>query len=180
MTATVDFLVETATDVLYVANASLRYRPDRGNDDGRDGETDAPREARQAGDEAMHPLPHPGATPRGRRPPNRGMLWTLDENGELTMVPVRTGISDGTNTVVMGRTLEAGPAGDRRSVEQRRLNRQFEFALPAAEQRQSPTRPAVPGRDLIMTTNRRHRPERSEQDLRHGQQPGPRPAAAST
>lgn len=106
MTATVDFLVETATDVLYVTNASLRYKPDQETMAAVFDRKHSEREALQDGSAA------PPSSSRSDKDDtaaaNRGMLWTLDEAGELDLVPVRTGISDGTNTVVMGRSLEAG------------------------------------------------------------------------
>lgn len=106
MTATVDFLVETATDVLYVANASLRYKPDQ--------ETIAAAMERRRSERAsLHDRSDGPSRSQGNSRDNaanadRGMLWTLNENGQLDMVPVRIGISDGTNTVVMGRNLKAG------------------------------------------------------------------------
>ncbi len=106
MTATVDFLVETATDVLYVANASLRYKPDQ--------ETMSAALERKRSERAALPggSDKPPHSPRGSRKgaadANRGMLWTLNTEGQLEMVPVHLGISDGTNTVVMGRDLEVG------------------------------------------------------------------------
>ena len=44
----------------------------------------------------------------GQAGDDRGMLWTVDDSGQLVVIPVRIGISDGSNTVVMGRDLEAG------------------------------------------------------------------------
>jgi HlyD family secretion protein len=106
MTATVDFLVKTATDVLCVANASLRYKPDQ--------ETMAAALERKRSERALLQKggdgtpPSPKGSGDGAAAANRGLLWTLDDSGQLEMVPVRIGISDGTNTVVMGRNLEAG------------------------------------------------------------------------
>jgi HlyD family secretion protein len=81
MTATVDFLVETASDVLYVPNAALRYKPDQ---------------------EAI------GRMNSGQMPADRGALWTVDENGDLALIPVRTGLSDGTSTQISGPMLAEG------------------------------------------------------------------------
>jgi HlyD family secretion protein len=106
MTATVDFLVETAADVLYVANASLRYRPDQEAMTAAFERMRAEREARQ-GDETSSQSP-PLNDGSGQGGDDRGMLWTVDEDGQLAVIPVRTGISDGINTVVMGRSLEEG------------------------------------------------------------------------
>ena len=106
MTATVDFIVETATDVFYVANASLRYKPDQETMTAAFDRLRSEREALQdGGDGSFSP---PRGTGPGVNAGDRGMLWTVDDSGQIAMIPVRTGISDGTNTVVVGRNLEAG------------------------------------------------------------------------
>ncbi len=106
MTATVDFLVETATDVLYVANASLRYKPDQ---EAMAAALERKRSEMAALEEKPDGIPRPPRNSgNGTEAADRGMLWTLDDSGRLNFVPVRIGISDGTNTVVMGRNLEAG------------------------------------------------------------------------
>ncbi len=107
MTATVDFLVDTATDVLHVPNAALRYKPDQAT---MTAAVERMRAARQADmDGGTNPrADRPAGHENAAAPSNRGALWVVDETGELAMIPVRTGISDGTNTVVMGRRLEAG------------------------------------------------------------------------
>jgi len=106
MTATVDFIVETATDALYVSNASLRYKPD---DETMKTAFERMRSEREVlqGDSTSTRRPPPraeGSTATG----DRGMLWTTDETGQIAMIPVRTGISDGTNTVVTGDKLDGG------------------------------------------------------------------------
>lgn len=106
MTATVDFLVETATDALYVSNASLRYKPDEETMADAFERMRAERDARrESGEDAPGP---PADATAGGSPADMGMLWTLDDDGRLAMIPVRTGISDGTSTVVTGRRLESG------------------------------------------------------------------------
>jgi HlyD family secretion protein len=106
MTATVDFIVETATDALYVSNASLRYRPDDETMRAAFERMRAEREARRDGSVETPPRGMTGANEDSAD--NRGMLWMINERGQLAMIPVRTGISDGTNTVVIGSRLEAG------------------------------------------------------------------------
>ena len=44
----------------------------------------------------------------GQMPDGMALLWYLDEEGNLSMSPVRTGISDGQSTQVMGRRVEEG------------------------------------------------------------------------
>lgn len=107
MTATVDLLVETATQVLYVPNASLRYKPDQDTIAAAMERRRSERASLSSGSEGS-PRPQESSRTSAAASPNRGMLWTLDENGQVDLVPVRIGISDGTNTVVMGRNLEAG------------------------------------------------------------------------
>ena len=105
MTATVDVIVETASDVMYVSNASLRYKPD---DESMQAAFERLRAAREASrDDAAEGSRLP-RNQDGSPPADRGALWTVDATGQLAMIPVRTGISDGTNTVITGRSLEAG------------------------------------------------------------------------
>ena len=140
MTATVDFLIETATDVLKVSNAALRFRPTEAMIAEARERMQQQREARQAN------LPDSVRQQRGQRGGNgegvqrRGqggfggqgggfggqgggfagfggrqggnsdftMLWYLDEEGNLSMAPARTGISDGQMTEIRSRRLEPG------------------------------------------------------------------------
>ncbi|MGH9796584.1 MAG: efflux RND transporter periplasmic adaptor subunit, partial [Candidatus Polarisedimenticolia bacterium] len=96
MTATTDFLVETATGVLKVPNAALRLRPTaemldglrtRRGGDGRPG----------AGDGA-------GGGPGG----DRTLLWFLDDGGGLDALRVRAGLTNGLETQVEGDGLREG------------------------------------------------------------------------
>jgi HlyD family secretion protein len=86
MTARVDFQVDSASDVLKVANAALRFRPEGQGSPSR--RADALR-AREAGE----------GTP--------GQVWTL-RNGTLEALPVRAGLSDGVTTQIAGAGLEEG------------------------------------------------------------------------
>lgn len=114
MTATVDFLIETADDVLYVSNAALRFRPTeemiaalraRREGEGGEGGGGSPTGARGGPGRPQGGWPGAGA---GNGPPDRAVLWTLDDAGDPQPVPVRTGISDGTSTEVNGPRIEAG------------------------------------------------------------------------
>lgn len=100
MTATVDFLVETADDVFYVANAALRYRPAEAQIAAAFERLRAERDS-GGDDEAGSRRPAAGAAAEE----DRKMLWSLDPAGELTAIPVRTGISDGTYTAILGGDL---------------------------------------------------------------------------
>jgi len=132
MTATVEFLTARVEGVLRVANAALRFQPpeamltgfrermraemaERMAAGGEPGATPAgrgnvlePGAARGPGDgtpsDANRPGPAGGTTGRGVG----SRLWALDSAGELTMVRVRPGISDGQYTEVSGPRLEEG------------------------------------------------------------------------
>ena len=87
MTARVDFTVDSASDVLKVANAALRFRPE--------GSATAP----AAGS--------PGSARGSRERPAAQQLWRL-QGDTLKPVPVKAGLSDGLMTEVEGSGLEAG------------------------------------------------------------------------
>jgi HlyD family secretion protein len=106
MTATVDFLVESVEDVLKVANAALRFRPTeammaelrerdrrgRSTQRGADGESGTVRRGRGMG--------FPGG---GQGPPqDMTVLFFLDGEGRLGAAPVKTGLTDGQSTEIMG------------------------------------------------------------------------------
>ncbi|HMB89956.1 MAG TPA: efflux RND transporter periplasmic adaptor subunit, partial [Rhodothermales bacterium] len=139
MTATLDFLIETASDVFKVANAALRFRPTEDmvaemrarRQQARENRPDSLRErfggrrdsTRQGnrgngqggfggGDQGSF---GPGGGQGGfggfgGRQGRSGMtmLWYVDETGNLAIAPVRTGITDGESTEIMGRTIEPG------------------------------------------------------------------------
>ncbi|MGD9547829.1 MAG: efflux RND transporter periplasmic adaptor subunit [Candidatus Krumholzibacteriia bacterium] len=116
MTATVDFIVDEATDVLFAPNAALRFRPsqeemaaafarrraERGRGPGEEGTTGPRGQGADSGPGGQ------GGQPGGTMPADRGMLWVTREDGTLDVVMVRTGITDGTNTAVEGRDLVEG------------------------------------------------------------------------
>ena len=103
MTARVEFLTESAENVLKVANAALRFKPDPAVILSReDGEgppaSNRARAARTAGG--------PSASTRLRM--TGGTIYTVDANGALQPIRVRTGITDGKVTEVRGRELKEG------------------------------------------------------------------------
>lgn len=132
MTATVEFLIDTARDVYKIPNAALRFRPteqmmaalrDRfGQQRGGSTTPDSTRQRMAQGD----------STARGQRgngnsgfgggqeggfggpgggASNFAMLWYLDDNGQVAAMPVRTGITDGQSTQITplrDATLEPG------------------------------------------------------------------------
>ena len=93
MTATVDFSVETATDVLKIQNSALRFRP-------------TPQMLKMLKTLAE-------TRERGRRPASadggRGArLWILGADGKLSVVPIETGLTDGQWTEISGEGIEEG------------------------------------------------------------------------
>jgi HlyD family secretion protein len=102
MTATIDFVIETASDVLMISNAALRFRPTtammaevrerRSQMLGNRGDSNVVRSKRD-----MSSSRRDGA-----------LLWHLDELGTLAADRVRTGISDGQSTAITGTAIEEG------------------------------------------------------------------------
>ena len=104
MTARVEFLTNSAEDVLKVANAALRFKP---ADDAKVATVERPQTTTATGTAA------PAAGNRQRRVrtgerPAIGTLYTVDEQGTLTPIRVRTGLTDGSTTEVRGQNLKAG------------------------------------------------------------------------
>lgn len=124
MTATVNFLVDSATDVLRVPNTALRFQPpadvlealraerqQQGGAAPLGGTGDGPSTA-VAGQRAPGGFGGFSGQRRpaggGGIPSNRGVLWTLAADGTLRPVRVTTGLTDGQYTVVEGEGLEEG------------------------------------------------------------------------
>jgi HlyD family secretion protein len=107
MTARVEFLVDSAENTLKVSNAALRFKPESNA---------APAAASRGTNGATASSPN-AAQPRAMR--NRsgagagngtrgGTLYVLGEKNELKPIRVRTGITDGTMTVVSGPNVTEG------------------------------------------------------------------------
>jgi HlyD family secretion protein len=114
MTARVDFLVQSAENVLRVPNAALRYRP---TDEvlARFGPAPASGDAKaEAGPAAAAATGSAAGTARARRSESGasgsrgGTLYALDAKGKLQALRVRTGITDGLFTEVEGKDVEEG------------------------------------------------------------------------
>ncbi|HJQ37478.1 MAG TPA: efflux RND transporter periplasmic adaptor subunit [Thermoanaerobaculia bacterium] len=95
MTARVDFLTNTAENVLKVANSALRFKPADGVEVVK---KERPQNAQQR---------QPRTTTRTRSG-GMGTLYVLNAEGKLEAVRVRTGISDGSATEIRGRDLKEG------------------------------------------------------------------------
>ena len=132
MTAAVTVETARAEDVVRVPNAALRFRPTEeifaalgqtppAGPGAPAGNDLRPAVAREGGQGAADMAPEQLAAMRGglrqegrgRRPGNaaaagdRAMVWVFDQ-GSLGRIPVRTGISDGTQTAVLGGELAPG------------------------------------------------------------------------
>jgi HlyD family secretion protein len=117
MTATVQFLTGSANDVLTVPNAALRFRPSAdlianaggrraaGGDSARVGSRTPADSARWR---ARRGGASEGSASGARSGGSMGVLWTVDADGKLKAIRVRTGLSDGQKTEVQGRELTAG------------------------------------------------------------------------
>ena len=119
MTATVEFIVARASDALKVSNSALRFTPTesmmaelaelRDKDGGADrGPPDAGPGARRS---TAMPNPSRGGWP-GRRTLGAGRAapssFYLDEDGNLAVALVKTGITDGQSTVIEGTGITEG------------------------------------------------------------------------
>ncbi len=123
MTATVEFLVSRAENVLKIANAALRFQPTEamraamlarrdttggGRSAGAGAGVGAGSTRQQTGalasrGQRANATGSTGTRRAGARPV---MLWQVDENGELKTIRVRTGLTDGQYTEVSGDGLE--------------------------------------------------------------------------
>jgi HlyD family secretion protein len=91
MTANVKIISDQKADVLRVPNAALRFRPPGV-------ESDRPAQARSGGG------PVAGAG-RGGGAGQRGRVWTMGKDGKPQAIAVRLGITDGSQTEVVGDQL---------------------------------------------------------------------------
>ncbi len=114
MTATIDFLIGQAKNVLRVANAALRLKPSQemvqelmkqfAARTGRapDGMNAGPAAAGSGG------FPRAGANGARQRPKDVGLLWFLDSSGNPKALRVKIGISDGQMTEVRSMEIKEG------------------------------------------------------------------------
>ena len=116
MTATVDFLIETAEDVLMVPNAALRFRPTDAmtaaliarQEQEMAAMPDSLRERFAARREGGQGDGVAGSGGEGQGDGNFARLWYLDDAGQVAVARVRTGVSDGSMTQIQGPAVEAG------------------------------------------------------------------------
>jgi HlyD family secretion protein len=116
MTARVDFLTKSATDILKVSNAALRFHP---SDEllAQLGQKPASTTTAAATSTARAPATSSQGQPSGTRTrgtgqgngsSSSGTLYYLDAKGQIQSMKVRTGITDGTSTEVQGKGLTTG------------------------------------------------------------------------
>jgi HlyD family secretion protein len=131
MTATVDFIVDNATQVLAVPNAALRFKPSeemmaelkaahqkaragKEGDSANAAKQDSgsgvrrPRSASAAGGDPHGASSIAGSRSTTMRKPGAAMLWVLGENGKPRPLRIITGLSDGQQTQVTGEGLSEG------------------------------------------------------------------------
>lgn len=131
MTATVEFVIASAENVLKVSNAALRFRPPEALAAEVRARFQKEMAARRTAQGEGTPGQRPegaGADPAPGRPSGNGggngfpgasgngsrsgrdfsVLYYVAADGNLAMMPVRPGITDGQSTEVRGRQLEAG------------------------------------------------------------------------
>ena len=112
MTARVEFLTNSADNVLKVANAALRFKPAAGAEVAT--ATTAQTSTTTGEETRTRRTGGTGARGAGRSFGGargmgaRGTLYVLDANGKLQPLRVRTGITDGTATEVTGPALKEG------------------------------------------------------------------------
>jgi HlyD family secretion protein len=123
MTARVEFLTNSASNVLKIANAALRFKPaadakvattDTATTTGTPASSPAGSAAsrRQGGAEGAGTATGQPAGRRrsgtGTRSGGTGTIYTVDAKGVLTPIRVRTGLTDGSTTEIRGRDLKEG------------------------------------------------------------------------
>jgi HlyD family secretion protein len=127
MTATVQFQTASVENVLEVPSAALRFRPAATAKLAASAQDSASRSAAKAGAQAGAQARTAGGAAAqgsnsgaarqwsGTRTPGAsgarstiGTLWVQDSTGALSPVRVRTGLTDGQNTQVSGKSIKAG------------------------------------------------------------------------
>lgn len=120
MTATVDFLVEQKKDVLLISNAAIRYQPSsemlvqfrKRRQEKTSAFPDSTVESRgQTLGSQGQQGGFPGVAGMGEvQPPDDiAFLWYFDDENRLSMMPIRTGMTDGARTeIIQGHGIKEG------------------------------------------------------------------------
>ncbi len=113
MTATIDFIIGQAKDVLRLANAALRVKPDQE----MRAELMKQFAARSGGQGDAGGRPPAGAgvpgfaaggNGNGGRPKDAALVWYFDASGKIKATRVKTGITDGQMTEIRSSDLKEG------------------------------------------------------------------------
>lgn len=113
MTANVNFITEKADNVLLVPSAALRFKPTdqqlaklqelrKQHDHKRGGPPSPPRD----GDHAGFVKEHGNRDTTSKS--DRGVIWVLENTGEIRPEFVKIGLTDGTNVEINGRSVKDG------------------------------------------------------------------------
>ncbi len=122
MTATIDFLIQTADDVYKVSNSALRFRPTQAmmaqiRQEFQDRVKNMPDSLRSKFESRMGSGNRPGGFGGqgffGRNgqqdgPQTSGSLWYFDDQGKLRIMRVRLGITDGQYTEIKSDRIKDG------------------------------------------------------------------------
>jgi HlyD family secretion protein len=106
MTATVEFVVAKATDVLKVSSTALRFRPTDEMRAALRGERQAAGNTR--GDSARATRPSGRGQGSGAGATDRALLWSVGPGGKVNATRVKVGVSDGQFTEISGEGIEEG------------------------------------------------------------------------
>jgi len=115
MTTTVEFIIDHVEDVMKIPNAGLRFRPNEQMMLQMRARMEAERGA-SGGDSSGGNVRPSGGAPGGGAPggwstggsTDIATLWYLDENGNISVLRGRSGITDGSQTQITGEGLEVG------------------------------------------------------------------------
>ncbi|MBN1600093.1 MAG: efflux RND transporter periplasmic adaptor subunit [Chitinispirillaceae bacterium] len=114
MTANVDFITEKVDDVLTVPSMTLRFKP---SDDQlaklrqmRQNQKMGDRGKRDSGSVSNSPARSTQNVKNNgsQSESGRGVLWILDDNGDLRPEFVKTGLTDGSSVEIQGRSVKEG------------------------------------------------------------------------
>jgi len=120
MTATVDFVVEQREDVLLISNTALRFQPNQEmlaelRKTMMEKIADLPDSVKQLRKQEMDMrmqhtgFPGMGAQNEAQLPDDVALLWYFDDKNKLSIMPARTGATDGQKTeIVQGHNIKEG------------------------------------------------------------------------
>ena len=120
MTATIDFVVEQREDVLLISNTALRFQPNQEmlaelRNTMMEKIADLPDSVKQLRKQEMDMrmqhtgFPGMGAQNESQLPDDVALLWYFDDKNKLSIMPARTGATDGQKTeIVQGHNIREG------------------------------------------------------------------------